>query len=44
MKKTYSTPSIAATRDVIIETRGGGAGEPDVLGHPAAPGSIGFYL
>jgi hypothetical protein len=44
MKKTYSTPAIAATRDVIIETRGGGIGEPDVLGQSASAGSVGFYL
>jgi hypothetical protein len=47
MKKTYTTPTLVASGDVVDETRNGQM-EVDEIGFPATktslPGSIGYYL
>jgi hypothetical protein len=44
MKKTYATPSVAMSGEVVRETKGIRFGGPDGLGPVQATGSVGFYL
>jgi hypothetical protein len=44
MKKTYATPAVIKSGDVVRESKGGGTPPPDGPGHGEAVGSVGFYL
>jgi hypothetical protein len=44
MKKTYATPTLVMSGDVVRDTKGPGIPAPDGVGNTEAAGSVGFYL